>query len=249
VVDPLLLAALFFGAAVLYSSVGHAGASAYLAAMGLLGVVPDVARPTALALNIVVASFVTFRFWRRGYISWRSLGPFVLGSIPLAFIGGSLPISGAIYKQLVGAVLIVAAIQLFRTARRAAQADTGHAEPRVPAVPAVAIGAGIGLLSGLTGTGGGIFLSPVLLLTGWAETRAASGIAAAFILANSLSGLAGNLARLASLPPALPLWIGVVVVGAFLGSELGTRRARTVQLREILSVVLVIAGLKLIFVG
>jgi uncharacterized membrane protein YfcA len=249
VVDPLLLAALFFGAAVLYSSVGHAGASAYLAAMGLLGVVPDVARPTALALNIVVASFVTFRFWRRGFISWRALAPFVLGSIPLAFLGGSLPISGALYKQLVGAVLIVAAIQLFRTARRAAKADTGHAEPRVPPIPAVAIGALIGLLSGLTGTGGGIFLSPVLLLSGWAETRAASGIAAAFILANSLSGLAGNLARLAALPPALPLWIGVVVVGAFLGSELGTRRARTFQLRELLSVVLVIAGLKLIFVG
>src|SRR4051812_37463710 len=88
VVDPLLLAAVFLGAAVLYSSVGHAGASAYLAAMGLLGVSPDVARPTALALNVVVASFVTFRFWQRGHISWRALAPFVVGSIPLAFLGG-----------------------------------------------------------------------------------------------------------------------------------------------------------------
>jgi uncharacterized membrane protein YfcA len=248
-VDPLVLAALFFGAAVLYSSVGHAGASAYLAAMGLLGVVPDVARPTALALNIVVASFVTFRFWRRGFVSWRALAPFVLGSVPLAFIGGSLPISGALYKQLVGAVLIVAAVQLFRTARRAAQGDTGHAEPRVPTLPAIAIGGAIGLLSGLTGTGGGIFLSPVVLLAGWAETRAASGLAAGFILANSISGLSGNLARLAALPPDLPLWIGAVVVGAVIGSELGSRRAPTFRLREALSVVLVIAGFKLIFVG
>ncbi len=247
--DGLLLAAMFFAAAVLYSSVGHAGASAYLAAMALLGVVPDVARPTALALNIVVASFVTFRFWRRGYISWRALVPFLVGSVPLAFLGGSLPISGALYKQLVGVVLIVAAVQLARTARRAAQSDTGHAQPRVPTVPAVAIGGGIGFLSGLTGTGGGIFLSPVLLIAGWAETRAASGMAAGFILANSVAGLAGNLSRLAALPPSLPLWIGVVVLGAIIGSEIGTRRAPTFRLRELLSVVLVIAGLKLIILG
>jgi uncharacterized membrane protein YfcA len=248
-VDPLLLAALFLGAAMLYSSVGHAGASAYLAAMGLLGVAPDVARPTALALNIVVASFVTFRFWRRGFVSWRALLPFLIGSVPFAFLGGSLPISGALYKQLVGAVLIVAAVQLFRTARLAAQSDTGHMAPRVPTLPAIGIGGAIGFLSGLTGTGGGIFLSPVLLIAGWAETRAASGMAAGFILANSISGLAGNIARLAALPPALPLWIVAVVVGAVIGSEIGTRRAPTFRLREALSVVLVIAGLKLIFVG
>jgi len=249
VVDPLLLAAVFFAAALLYSSVGHAGASAYLAAMGLLGVAPDVARPTALALNIVVASFVTFRFWRRGYISVRALIPFLVGSVPFAFIGGSLPISGSLYKQLVGVVLIVAAIQLARTARRAARLDTGQADPRVPTVPAIAIGGAIGFLSGLTGTGGGIFLSPVVLIAGWAETRAASGLAAGFILANSISGLAGNISRLAALPPALPLWLGVVVVGAVIGSEIGTRRAPTFRLRELLSVVLVIAGLKLILIG
>ena len=244
--DPLLLGGIFFCAAVLYSSVGHAGASAYLAAMGLLGVAPDVARPTALALNIVVATFVSFRFWRRGHLAWRSLVPFLVGSVPLAFIGGTLPISGALYKQLVGGVLLVAALQLFRTARRASQADTGHAAPRVPALPAMGIGAVIGFLSGLTGTGGGIFLSPVLLIAGWAETRAASGMAAGFILANSIAGLAGNVARLASLPPSLPLWLIAVVVGAAIGSEFGSRQGRTLQLRTALSVVLVIAGLKLI---
>lgn len=248
-VDPLLLAAFFFGGAVLYASVGHAGASAYLAIMALTGVAPDVARPTALALNIVVASFVTFRFWRGGHISFRSLAPFLLGSVPLAFFGGSLPVAPGLYKQLVGIVLLLAATGMALTARRAAQADAGVAAPRVPTLPAVFIGAAIGLVSGLTGTGGGIFLSPVLLFAGWAQTRAASGMAAPFILGNSIAGLAGNFSRLASLPDTLPIWVVAVVAGAVIGSEIGNRRGRIVHLRAALSVVLVIAGLKLIFVG
>lgn len=248
-VDPLVLAGLFFCAAVLYATVGHAGASAYLAIMGVLGVAPDVARPTALALNIVVASLVAFRFWRGGYVSWRTLAPFVVGSVPLAFVGGTLPVAPALYKQLVGVVLLVAAAGLAYTARRAAIADTGHAAPRAPLLPSIAIGMGIGLLSGLTGTGGGIFLSPVLLFAGWAETRAASGLAAVFILANSTAGLAGNVSRLATIPSDLPLWAAAVVAGAFLGSEIGNRRGKTLLLRRALSLVLVIAGLKLIFIG
>lgn len=247
-VDPLLLAIFFFGGALLYASVGHAGASAYLAIMGLAGVAPDVARPTALALNIVVATFVTYRFWRGGHISGRALAPFLLGSIPLAFLGGSLPVAPALYKVLVGIVLLLAAAGMAMTARRADRAETGRAT-QVPTAAAVAIGAGIGLLSGLTGTGGGIFLSPVLLFAGWAETRAASGMAAPFILGNSIAGLAGNFSRLASLPSTLPLWIGAVVVGAVIGSEIGNRRGRIAYLRAALSVVLVIAGLKLIFIG
>jgi uncharacterized membrane protein YfcA len=249
VIDPLVIAVFVLVAALLYASVGHAGASAYLAIMALSGVAPDVARPTALALNIVVATFVTFRFWRGGYISGRALLPFLIGSIPLAFLGGSLPVAPALYKKLVGIVLLLAAVGMAMTARRAAEADTGRAKPRVRTVPAVGIGAAIGLLSGLTGTGGGIFLSPVLLFAGWAETRAASGLAAPFILGNSIAGLAGNFSRLASLPSTLPLWIGAVVVGAVIGSEIGNRRGRTFLLRRALSVVLVIAGLKLLFLG
>ena len=248
-VDPLLLAALFFGGAVLYGSVGHAGASAYLAIMGILGVAPDVARPTALSLNIIVASFVTLRFWREGYVSGRALAPFIVGSIPLAFLGGTMPVAPAVYKQLVGVVLLVAAAGMALTARRAAERDTGRATPTVPALPALVIGAGIGLLSGLTGTGGGIFLSPVLLFTGWSEMRAASGIAAAFILCNSVAGLLGNVARLAVLPAALPIWAIAVLLGAAIGSEFGSRRGRTLVLRRVLSLVLVIAGFKLIFFG
>ena len=247
--DPLVLAAFFFVAAILYASVGHAGASAYLAIMGLTGVAPDIARPTALALNIVVATFVTYRFWRGGHVSWRALAPFLLGSIPLAFLGGSLPVAPGLYKKLVGVVLILAAAGMAATARRADRTETGRATLQVPSAPAIAIGSIIGLASGLTGTGGGIFLSPVLLFAGWAETRVASGMAAPFILANSIAGLAGNVSRLASLPSTLPMWVVAVVAGAVIGSEIGNRRGRIVQLRAALSAVLVIAGLKLIFIG
>jgi uncharacterized membrane protein YfcA len=249
VVDPIFIAAAFFVAALLYASVGHAGASAYLAIMALAAVPPDVARPTALALNIIVASFVSYRFWRGGYISWRALLPFLAGSIPLAFLGGALPVAPGLYKKLVGVVLLFAAAGMALTARRAIARETGSAEPMVPTVPAVGIGAGIGLLSGLTGTGGGIFLSPVVLLAGWAETRAASGMAAVFILGNSIAGLSGNLARLASLPSSLPIYAVAVVAGAVIGSEMGNRRGRTLMLRQALSAVLVIAGLKLLFIG
>ena len=217
--------------------------------MGLTGVAPDIARPTALALNVVVATFVTYRFWRGGHISWRALAPFLLGSVPLAFLGGSLPVAPALYKKLVGAVLILAGAGMAMTARRADRSETGGGTVQAPTVPAVGIGAGIGLVSGLTGTGGGIFLSPVLLFAGWAKTRNASGMAAPFILANSIAGLAGNVSRLASLPSSLPIWIVAVVAGAVIGSEIGSRRGRIVQLRAALSVVLVIAGLKLIFIG
>jgi uncharacterized protein len=249
VVDPLVIAAAFFVAALLYASVGHAGASAYLAIMALAAVPPDVARPTALALNIIVASFVSYRFWRGGYIAWRAVLPFVVGALPLAFLGGALPVAPALYKKLVGIVLLFGAAGMALTARRAIANETGHAQPSVPTGPAVGIGASIGLLSGLTGTGGGIFLSPVVLLAGWAETRAASGMAAVFILGNSIAGLSGNLARLASLPSSLPLYAVAVVAGAVIGSEVGNRRGRTLMLRQALSAVLVIAGLKLLFVG
>ena len=245
--DPLLLAALFFAAAVLYSSVGHAGASAYVAAMAVLGVPPAVARPTALALNILVASLVVLRYWRSGLVHLRAIAPFLIGSIPFAFIGGAIALPTDIYKPLLGAVLLVAAVQFARTARRAV--DEEPSIPRVPVIQAIVAGAAIGLLSGLTGTGGGIFLTPLLLFAGWSATRPASGIAAAFILANSIAGLAGNASSVGSIPAELPLWGGAVLVGALIGSELGSRRAATPQLRLALAGVLVIAGLKLIFLG
>ncbi|MEP7379896.1 MAG: sulfite exporter TauE/SafE family protein [Chloroflexota bacterium] len=246
--DPLLLAALFLVAAALYASVGHAGASAYLAAMALLGVAPDVARPTALALNICVASFVTIRFWRAGLLQPRALLALVVASIPLAFIGGAIHIPPSLYKPLLGAVLLVASAGFLRTARRAADESTDE-PPRIPLLPALVVGGAIGLLSGLTGTGGGIFLSPLLILAGWTTTRQASGLASGFILVNSIAGLSGNISAVGGVPASLPLWIAAVLVGAVIGAEIGSRRASPPQLRYALGAVLALAGLKLIFLG
>jgi uncharacterized membrane protein YfcA len=245
--EALILAVAFFAAAILYASVGHAGASGYLAAMGLVGLAPATMRPTALALNILVASIVTVRFHLAGQIRWRSVVPFVVGSIPLAFIGGALTLPVGLYKPLAGVVLLVAAGRLGITAARAAAAE--EPVPRIPVVPAVGVGGVIGLLSGLVGTGGGIFLTPLILFANWAGARAAAGISAAFILANSVSGLLGNVASVQALPAALPLWLGSVAIGGLIGAELGARRLGTANLRRALAVVLLVAGLKLIILG
>ncbi len=238
----LVLAAAIFLMAALYSSVGHAGASGYLAAMALAGTAPAVMKPTALTLNILVALIAAVRFYRAGYFSWRVLLPFALSSVPFAFLGGALTLPGSVYQKLVGAALLFAAFRLWMHA--AARAD---AEARPAPLPAAAaLGAGIGLLSGITGVGGGIFLSPVLLLAGWAETRQASGVAAAFILVNSVAGLAGHLASVRMVPDSIYLWGAAAVAGGLVGTELGRRRLATVTLRRVLSAVLVIAGIKML---
>jgi uncharacterized protein len=238
--DVLLLAVAFFFAAILYSSVGHAGASGYLAAMAFVGVPKPRMRPTALVLNLLVASIATVRFARAGFFSWRLFWPFALGSVPLAFIGGGITLPGHWYRTLVGLVLWTAAMRLWLNVQL-------HEKHDPPTLVAIGCGAGIGLLAGLTGTGGGIFLSPLLLLMGWAATRETGGVSAAFILVNSLAGLAGNPASLSHVPAPLPIWAGAVVVGGLIGAELGSRRIGTPTFRRVLGVVLVVAGAKLIF--
>jgi uncharacterized membrane protein YfcA len=239
-----ILAALFFAAALLYASVGHAGASAYLAAMALVGVAPETMRPTALALNVFVATIVVVRFWSAGHLPWRQLVPFVIGSIPLAFIGGTIDVPGAVYRPMVALVLLVGAWRLATSgSAERSQGETAG----VPPLLGVASGAGIGLLAGLTGTGGGIFLTPLLVLAGWTRTRDAAGLSGAFILANSASGLAGLATGGVSLPPTIPLWIGAVAVGGLIGSWLGARRFSILSLRRALAVVLVLAAAKLVF--
>lgn len=244
--DVVLLTLLIFAAAILYSSVGHAGASGYLAAMALVGVAPDVMKPTALALNILVATIATVRFYRAGYFYWGAFWPFVIASVPLAFIGGAVTLPGDVYKPTVGLVLLYAAFRLIWSTFKGPDqpADKGI---NVPTAPAVASGGVIGLLSGLTGTGGGIFLSPLLLFTGWAGTRPTSGASAAFILANSVAGLAGNFASVQNLPDAIPYWAAAAALGGLIGTELGSRRLANRGIRRALAAVLVIAALKLIF--
>jgi uncharacterized membrane protein YfcA len=211
--------------------------------MALAGIAPEVMKPTALVLNILVAGIVSVRFARAGYVQPLALLPFLAGSIPAAFIGGALTLPTTLYRPLVGGVLLVAAARFGWTASQA----RGEVPLRAPWPWALGVGAGIGMLAGLTGTGGGIFLTPLLLAAGWAGTRHAAGTSAAFIGANSIAGLAGNIGSVGHLPAALPLWLGAVAVGGGIGSWLGSRRMPPPHIRRALAVVLLAAGLKLIF--
>ncbi len=242
-IESLLLALLFLAAATLYASVGHAGASAYLAAMALLGLAPEVMRPTALVLNLFVASIVVVRFARAGHLPWRSLAPLVAGSVPAAFVGGSVDLPGEVYRPLVALVLLAGAWRL----ATAAAPDDGDAPAGVPIAAGVLAGAAIGLLAGLTGTGGGIFLTPLLVLAAWTGTRDAAGLSGAFIGLNSIAGLAGLATGGFTLPSALPLWVAAVVGGGLIGSWLGAARFSIIGLRRALAVVLVLAAAKLVF--
>lgn len=237
----LALAACIFVAATLYSSVGHAGASAYIALMALFGVEAAVMRPTALALNIIVASLASFRFITAGLFRWRALWPFLVTALPMAFLGGTIHLPSEVYRPLVGIVLWLSAARLLWPRPLRVEQESGD-PPLYLALPA---GAAIGLLAGLTGTGGGIFLSPLLLFMAWAPTRTASGVAAVFVLANSISGLAGQAASLDSLPAELPLFAAAALAGGLLGTTMGIRLPQRAVLK-MLGIVLLIAGAKLI---
>ncbi len=237
-----ILAALMLLAAVLYSSVGHAGASGYLAVMALAGIAPATMKPTALALNIVVALIATWKFQRAGAFSWRLFAPLAVAAVPLAYVGGRLTLPTEVYKALVGAVLVYAAARTLVTARQASDDDV---RPPAPVVLALTGGA-LGFLAGLTGVGGGIFLSPLLLFLRWAPIRTISGVSAAFILVNSIAGLAGAAAHPIALHPAWPLWAGAVVIGGLIGAEFGSRRLASPAIQRLLAVVLAVAGLKLV---
>jgi uncharacterized membrane protein YfcA len=239
--DAVGLTALLFTAALLYTSVGHAGASGYLAAMAVYGLAPDEMRPAALILNLFAAVLATTKFRSAGHFDRGMFLPLVAGSVPAAFVGGFLTVPGAVYKPLLAAALLLAAARLVWPESQGHRTDC-----RMPVWAGVLSGAVIGFLSGLTGVGGGIYLTPLLLFCGWAETRKAAGVSAAFILVNSAAGLAGRLSALPSLPTALPVWVVVVTVGGWIGSTLGSRVLGSATLRRLLAVVLVVAASKLL---
>jgi len=238
-----LIIPLIFFAALLYASVGHGGASGYLAVMALLSVAPESMRPAALALNVLVSSIALYKFYRVKAFSLQLLLPIIAGSIPFAFIGGLISLPATIYKPIIGVVLIVAAWQIF--------VQSKHVPTTIKQSPSklalFGMGSGLGLLSGLTGVGGGIFLSPILILMNWAETKMISGIASAFILVNSLSGLAGVLTQNYVLPNGLIYWALAAVSGGLIGAEYGSRRLANPTIRQLLALVLVIAGMKMVF--
>jgi uncharacterized membrane protein YfcA len=227
--------------AFLYSSVGHAGASGYIATMTLFGLAATVIRPTALVLNILVATIGAFQFWRAGHFSWKLFWPFALLSIPAAYLGGYIQPSASMLRILIGLVLLFSAVRLIF--RRGDPKDT--AAPSKPA--AIGLGAGLGFLSGLTGTGGGIFLTPLLLFCRWAHIRQAAAVSALFILVNSIGGLVGYFTAVHSVP-TLGITLAIpAIVGGTIGSYLGSRHLPVRSIAIFLAVVLIIAGTKLIF--
>jgi uncharacterized membrane protein YfcA len=225
-----------------YAAVGQAGATGYIAAMGLAGFTPDVIRPAVLALNTLVAAIGTARFARAGYIKWRSTYPFVLLGLPFSVLGGATHLPAPIYHPVVGILLILAALQMVRSARSAAVTDE-LARPHPPLRWSIFAGAIIGFVAGVTGIGGGIFIAPLVLTLHWLKTRHAAGLSALFNLLNSAAALAGLWSTSLIFPAELPSWLAAGAVGAILGSWLGVKHLPSGVLRYTLSALLLVGGI------
>ena len=227
-------------AAILYSSVGHGGASGYLAVMALFGLDPSLMKPAALTMNIFVTVLVLSRLNNAGHFNWRLFLPFVIASMPMAFLGGAYTINSSAYKIIVGIALLLAVLRMVWKSH-------DDYELRIPAIPvAMLVGGVLGFISGLTGVGGGIFLSPLLLLFHWTNMRGSAAIAAGFILLNSIAGLAGYATTNQTWPDGIPALVITALIGGIIGSELAVRRVAPVKLRKALALVLAVAGIKMI---
>jgi uncharacterized membrane protein YfcA len=239
-----VLALLFVVVGALYASVGHAGASGYLAVMALLGVSTEVMRPTALLVNVCVAAIACVQFMRAGHFRWRLFWPFAVAGIPAAFVGGLVQLPARPMQLLIGVVLLLACL---RMAWEALGGGFASSQGRPPGRPIAAVtGGALGFVAGLTGTGGGIFLSPLMLVLRWADARRTAATSAAFILVNSLAGLGGMAARDGLSVPHLPLLAGCACVGGVVGSWWGSRRAAPRSLHAALACVLLLASAKLL---
>lgn len=233
-----LLCVGFCVAAALYSSVGHGGASAYIALMTLSGMAPEEIRPAALVLNVLVAGAGAIRFIHAGRFDWRVFWPFAVTAIPAAFIAGRVELPDQLYRSLLAAALAAAAARYLLWPHIDARKTT-----RPPPTPvALGAGAGLGALAGLTGIGGGVYLSPLLVFCGWTDAQRAAGVAALFIVVNSLAGLAGRAPTLAQLPPFLPLLALSVSLGAWAGITLSIAKFDKPTLLRALGLVLGLAA-------
>ncbi|MBP7003304.1 sulfite exporter TauE/SafE family protein [Amaricoccus sp.] len=232
--------------AALYAAVGQAGATGYLAAMGALGFDPAVMKPAALALNIVVAAIAALVFRRAGQVSWRTFYPFAVLGAPFSLLGGMVQLPARLYYPAVGAILVLAAAQMLRAALRPRAAD-GPPPVEPPFWPALAAGAAVGFVSGTTGTGGGVFLAPLILAMNWVGIRRAAAVTAIFNLVNSVAALAGSYAALGRLPAELPLWLLAVAAGGAAGATIGARLLPERWLRLLLAAILLASGLRMLW--
>ena len=234
------LAVCIFVVAALYASVGHGGASGYLAVMALFSLAPEALKPTALILNVVVAGVGSYLYLSAKQFSWKVFWPFVITSIPASFLGGTFHLPPELYRPALGMVLLFAAWRLF--VRR--QHD--EYEDKAPALRvARLVGGLLGFASGLIGVGGGIFLSPLMILLRWAKVKEVSGIAALFILVNSISGLFGHLSSLQHVPDFAPLLAGVALLGGSIGALCGSRHLPVRTILQAMSLMLFMAGGKM----
>lgn len=225
--------------AFLYSSVGHAGASGYIAAMALASVAIGDIRPAALMMNIGVAFIGMWHFIRAGHLRWSLTWPFLVAALPFAFLGGMVKLPPQVVGGVLGAVLLFSAIRFLLPSAN------GPEKENPPSLPvALATGVVLGFLAGLTGTGGGIFLTPLLIITGWAGARAAAATSIVFIAGNSISGLIGFGVSEGSLPWHLAFLFPFALIGGFAGSRLGSNHFEPRTIRRILAIVLIIAAFK-----
>ncbi|WP_298892674.1 sulfite exporter TauE/SafE family protein [uncultured Psychroserpens sp.] len=229
--------------AFLYASVGHGGASGYLALMALFSFAPDIMKPTALLLNLFVAAIAFYHYYKAGYFNAKLFLSFAVASIPTAFIGGMLEIDASIYKKILAALLIFAILKMLNVfGKESSQIKD------VKVWQGLVVGGGIGFFSGLIGIGGGIILSPIILLLHWGKMKEAAAVSALFIWVNSVAGLAGQFSNGLTLDSQSFLLVGIALVGGFFGSYLGSKQFNNKLLRYMLAIVLIIASVKLIII-
>ncbi len=238
------IALLFLIVAFLYSSVGHGGASGYLAVLSFFMLMPAEMASTALLLNIIVAGIAFAVYYRAGYFSARLTLPFLITSVPFAFLGGMVHIAAFIYSALLALALLAAAVRLIVNIESASRPERPLSLPGISS--ALTSGAAIGFLSGIVGVGGGIFLSPLILLKRWSDPKHTSATSACFIVVNSVAGILGRITHSTFSPWSTMPFMIAAVAGGTLGAWWGARKSSNIALRRLLAVVLLIASLKLI---
>jgi uncharacterized protein len=241
----LLLAAATAVAAALYASVGHGGASGYLAILALAGLAGPEVAATVLTMNLIVSSVSFGRYTRAGYLDLRLVLPFIIFSAPAAFVGGTLRVPATVFGVVLGVALLVAALR-FLLPHPPGRQESLRPRRRTFWLAAALLGTVLGVLSGITGVGGGIYLSPLLLVLGWADAKTTAATAATFIFVNSATGLAGRLLiGQGLLPDLVPLMVAALIGGWF-GAWWGAERAGNRTIKRVLGVVLLVAGSKLL---